>query len=64
MNTEKDLFNTESSKSILNVDAQKELMDHALKNSFKLIIKMFLIIVPAMLVIVFGFIYVLTHLLR
>jgi hypothetical protein len=51
MNEDKNLTdNLMSSKSMLNVDAQKELIDHAIEKSTKMSLKIFLIVFPVMIV--------------
>lgn len=64
MENNKNAFNVDPNKSVLNVEAQKELINHSFNQSFKLMLKMFLIIVPVMLIFVFGGIYLVTKILK
>lgn len=51
MNFDKELM---SNKSMLNLEAQKELVDHTIKASTKNALKIFAIVFPTMIVFILG----------
>jgi hypothetical protein len=50
-----------SNKSVFNTEAQKELIKHSFRLSFKYMLYTFLVIVPLVLLMVFGFVYLLSN---
>jgi hypothetical protein len=59
MENEKDLLGR---KSILNVEAQKELIDHTIAASTKNALKIFAIVFPTMLVFIIGTLFAVFYL--
>ena len=56
-NKQKGVFDVEGSKSVLNVDAQKELMEHNMKLAMKYMVIMLLVMLPLMALFVLGLFY-------
>jgi hypothetical protein len=50
-----------NNKSVFNTEAQKELMEHSFKLTFKYMLYTFLVIVPFILLMIFGLTYVLSR---
>lgn len=58
---QKDIFNIDTSKSTMNIDAQKELFDHRMKTSYqysmKILGRVFMIIIPLIFVLIVGILF-------
>lgn len=58
---QKDIFNIDTTKSTMNIDAQKELFDHRMKTSYQYSMKIlghvFMIIIPLILVMIVGILF-------
>ena len=61
---EKELFNIPQDKNILNVDAQKELIDYTMKKSIGYSLKIFLVVFPIMIIFVLSILYFVFHFAR
>lgn len=58
----KDIFNIDTEKSTMNIDAQKELFNHRMKVSYeyttKILIRIFMVIVPLVFILVVGTLFI------
>lgn len=57
-NTNKDFFNVDQDKSVMNVEAQKELATHNAKISFHYAMKSLLIMIPTMFLLIGGVLFI------
>ena len=59
--TQKDIFNIDTTKSTMNIDAQKELFDHRMKTSYqysmKILGRVFMIIIPFVFILIVGILF-------
>jgi hypothetical protein len=56
--------NIPQEKSVFNTEAQKDLVEHSVKLTFKYMLYTFLVIIPFVLIIVFGFIYIMKNMIK
>ena len=57
-NTNKDFFNVDQDKSVMNVEAQKELATHNAKLGFHYAMKSLFVMVPVMLLLIGGILFI------
>lgn len=63
-NVEKDVFNITTNKSVLNIEAQKELVTHSIQTSFKYSILSLLVIFPAVFIMIGLVLFVVFRLIK
>lgn len=57
-NINKDFFNVDQDKSVMNIEAQKELATHNAKLNFYYGVKSLLVMVPVMILLVGGILFI------
>lgn len=56
--------NVSLNNELLSVEAQKQIIDHTMKKSFRYAMKTFAIVFPVMIILVLGILYFVLHVVR